>query len=131
MGMKDTAGRTIDDVHVEEGGGVGSTDDANIEVEEGVFGSMPPPQPRDDDDTPTPISQNSQQQELYCQPCSTRHLASQIARYQAAKEKHEQQKRDCHVRLLDTRLPPTTPDSDAFFDHEPRLSSRHPLPDPN
>ena len=84
-----------------------------------------------DDNTPTPISQNSQQQELYCQPCSTRHLASQIARYQAAKEKHEQQKRDCHVRLLDTRLPPTTPDSDAFFDHEPRLSSRHPLPDPN
>ena len=57
MGMKDTAGSTTDDVHVEEGG-VGSTDDANIEVQEGVFGSMPPPQPLDDD-TPTPISQSS------------------------------------------------------------------------
>ena len=58
--MKDTAGSTTGDVHVEDGGGVGSTDDANIEVQEGVFGSMPPPQPRDDDDdTPTPISQSS------------------------------------------------------------------------
>ena len=58
--MKDTAGSTTGDVHVEEGGGVGSTDDANIEVQEGVFGSMPPPQPLyDDDDTPTPISQSS------------------------------------------------------------------------
>ena len=86
-----------------------------------------------DGNTQTPIPQNSQQQELYCQPCSTRHLASQIARYQAAKEKHEQQKRDCHLRLLDTRLPPTTAatDNDASFHHEPRLSSRQPLPDPN
>ena len=62
MGMKDTAGSTTDDVHVEEGvlgnnTASGSTDDANIEVQEGVFGSMPPPsQPRDDD---APISQSS------------------------------------------------------------------------
>ena len=64
MGMKDTEGSTTDDVHVEEGvlgnTASGSTDDANIEVQEGVFGSMPPPpQPLDDDDTPTPISQSS------------------------------------------------------------------------
>ena len=61
MGMKDTAGSTTGDVHVEEGvlgnnTASGSTDDANIEVQEGVFGSMPPPQPRDDD---APISQSS------------------------------------------------------------------------
>ena len=59
MGMKDTAG-SADDVHVEEGG-VGGTDDANIEVQEGDFGSMPPPPhpSLDGDDTPTSISQSS------------------------------------------------------------------------
>lgn len=66
-------------------------------------------------------------------------LASQIARYNSAKQKHEQKKEECHHRLLETRLPPlsSVDDDDGSslitdnICQSNRLSSRQPLPDPN
>jgi hypothetical protein len=77
-----------------------------------------------------------------CRICAARHLSSKIARYSAAKQKHLQKKRECQLRLLETRLLPSDGlddggdgdthtrqnDIDGF---SPGKSKRRPLPDPN
>lgn len=69
---------------------------------------------------------------VLCQPCATRRLASQISRYHSAKENHKEKRKECHLRLLETRLSPTSIDTSTSHEHdEEPLSSRQPLPDPN
>jgi len=83
---------------------------------------------------------NSSQYDAVCQVCSS--LSSQIiARYQAAKSKHEELKKECHQRLLDTCLPPPTATGiiTTSGDNNERttenstesISKRQQLPDPN
>ena len=84
---------------------------------------------------------NSSQHAAVCQVCSS--LSSRIARYQAAKNKHEELKKECHQRLLDTRLPPPTAtgiittsnggdnNERTTENNTESISKRQQLPDPN
>ena len=84
---------------------------------------------------------NNSQYAAVCQACSS--ISSQIARYQAAKSKHEELKKECHQRLLDTRLPPPTAtgiittsnggdnDERTTENNTESISKRQQLPDPN
>ena len=80
-----------------------------------------------------------QPQHLLCHFCAADHLSSKIARYSSAKKNHLQKKRECQLRLLETRLLPAgdcggdgeVPENfiGDVFSHE--KSKRCPLPDPN
>ena len=85
---------------------------------------------------------NSSQYDAVCQVCSS--LSSRIARYHAAKNKHEELKKECHQRLLDTRLPPPTAagiittsttggdnNEHTTENSTESISKRQQLPDPN
>ena len=85
---------------------------------------------------------NSSQYDAVCQVCSS--LSSLIARYHAAKNKHEELKKECHQRLLDTRLPPPTAagiittsttggdnNEHTTENSTESISKRQQLPDPN
>ncbi|KAL7537447.1 hypothetical protein ACHAXR_007829 [Thalassiosira sp. AJA248-18] len=72
------------------------------------------------------------QQQLLCQPCATRRLASQISRYRSATDTHEQKREECRRRLLGTRLPPpNNSDNSSSEPLSPPLRSGQPLPDPS
>ena len=85
---------------------------------------------------------NSSQYDAVCQVCSS--LSSQTARYHEAKNKHEELKKECHQRLLDTRLPrpnatgiittsTTGGDNNEHTteNNTESISKRQQLPDPN
>ena len=91
---------------------------------------------------PEENNNNSSQYDAVCKVCSS--LSSLIARYHAAKNKHEDLKKECHQRLLDTRLPPpnatgiittsTTGGDNNVCTTEnstESISKRQQLPDPN
>jgi len=83
----------------------------------------------------------SQNNHLSCRICAARHLSSKIARYSAAKQRHLQKKRECQLRLLETRLLPADELDDGGDDthtlqndiggFSPGKSKLRPLPDPN
>lgn len=78
---------------------------------------------------------------LSCRVCAARNLTSKIARYSAAKQRHLQKKRECQLRLLETRLLPANEIDDGGDDKHNLQndidgvslgkSKRRPLPDPN
>ena len=88
-----------------------------------------------------PDNNNNSQYAAVCQACSS--ISSQIARYQAANSKHEELKKECHQRLLDTRLPPPTAtgiittsnggdnNERTTENNTESISKRQQLPDPN
>lgn len=72
--------------------------------------------------------------DVLCRSCSHQHLSKQMVQYQAAKEKHQKQKDECHRRLLETRLgnDDVNDDSNNYDDYAAEsLSSLQQLPDPN
>ena len=81
--------------------------------------------------TQASLLKNNSYNYLSCRSCAARQLSSKIARYSSAKQKHLQKKRDCQLRLLQTRLggdDSGDEDNDKFaLEHSKRKS----LPDPN
>ena len=78
---------------------------------------------------------------LLCRNCAARNLSSKIKRYSAAKQRHLQKKKECQLRLLETRILPADELDDGGDDTYNRYndidgvfhekSKRRPLPDPN
>ncbi len=87
---------------------------------------------------PTAASRTNQ---ISCRVCAARNLSSKIKRYSAAKQRHLQKKKECQLRLLETRILPADEIDDAGDDTNnlhndidgvsPDRSKRRPLPDPN
>ena len=79
--------------------------------------------------------------QLSCHVCASHQLSTKIARYSAAKQKHLQKKRDCQLRLNETRLLlPEEDDKECEDVHSAQTDSvdsssskckSRPLPDPN
>lgn len=84
--------------------------------------------------TSTPASllkNNNYNNYLSCRSCAARQLSSKIARYSSAKQKHLQKKRDCQLRLLQTRLGGDDSGDDDNDNFALEHSKRKSLPDPN
>jgi hypothetical protein len=78
------------------------------------------------------LLKNNSYNYLSCRSCAARQLSSKIARYSSAKQKHLQKKRDCQLRLMQTRL---GGDDGGDEDNDDKFalehSKRKSLPDPN
>ena len=94
----------------------------------------PSPSPSTSIDAHQQHAQSTTQQKVVvvvCQPCATRILSSQIARYHDTVKKHAQKKSECRQRILETRLACST-DGDSTNNEEALAAqTRRHLPDPN
>ena len=81
--------------------------------------------------TPASLLKNNNYNYLSCRSCAARQLSSKIARYSSAKQKHFQKKRDCQLRLLQTRLGGDDSGDDDNDNFALEHSKRKSLPDPN
>eukprot|EP00986_Skeletonema_menzelii_P017376 scaffold19179_cov149-Skeletonema_menzelii.AAC.11 len=81
----------------------------------------------------------SHENHLSCHICAARNLSSKIKRHSDAKQRHLRKKRECQLRLLETRLLPADDLVEGGDDaHNLRndgvssdITQRRPLPDPN